>query len=436
MAVGLATLVVATPIAGAAPSEPEIPSKLALSEAVSIFRAHGLDLVIAEAQVDSAAGDARAAAAIPNPSVSGAFYRSFFQDGLFETPNGWAVGIGDSNAIEDTLSGKRGLRMSVAQAALAAARLQRTDAQRTLELQVKQQYLQAVLAGASLVFTRQVAESIGRTLDLVRIRYGHGAVSEVDVARTETAKLEADGAVDRAAQASREAKVNVAFLLGRRRSFVDFEIAANQLKFFTPAALTGITAAQLIDRALMTRPDLGAQEHQRERASRAVALAKRGRFPDIAAGIQYQEQGSGSTAVGAASAITPPTIELGLSATLPLFYQQQGEIKKAQADLAIQEAQLSKVRAQIVADVETAYGAYQTSRAMVERAEGRLLAQAARARDLVTIQYEKGAASLIEYLDAQRTFIAVNVEYLQNLTAYWSAIFQLETATAIELGPP
>jgi len=94
------------------------------------------------------------------------------------------------------------------------------------------------------------------------------------------------------------------------------------------------------------------------------------------------------------------------------------------------------VRAQIVADVETAYGAYQTSRAMVERAEGRLLAQAARARDLVIIQYEKGAASLIEYLDAQRTFIAVNVEYLQNLTAYWSAIFQLETATAIELGPP
>ena len=415
------------------PPEPAIPAHLSLAEAMKIFRAQGLDLLIAEAQVQSAAGDARAAAAVANPTVGAGYDRSFFKSGLYETSSGWSVGLGDANAIVDSLSGKRRLRIDVGQSALAAARLQRVDAQRTLELAVKQQYLQAALADASLAFAREVAASNTRTLELIRVRYSSGAVSEVDVARTETAKLEADSAVDRATAALREAKITLAFLLGRRRPSLDFSVDAGQLHFVVPAALMDVTADQLVQRALESRPDLGAQAHQRERASSAVALAKRSRFPDIAAGLQYQQEGSGQTAPGNPAAITPPTIGLNISATLPVFYQQQGEIQKAQADLAIQEVQIEKVRAEIVSDVELAFGAYQVSRLLVERAEGRLLERATRSRDLVTIQYQKGAASLIEYLDAQRTFIAVNASYLQDLAAYWTAVFQLESATATEL---
>jgi cobalt-zinc-cadmium efflux system outer membrane protein len=46
----------------------------------------------------------------------------------------------------------------------------------------------------------------------------------------------------------------------------------------------------------------------------------------------------------------------------------------------------------------------------------------------VEIQYQKGAASLLEYLDAQRTYIAVNLESLQDLAGYWTAVFKLEQA--------
>ena len=55
-----------------------------------------------------------------------------------------------------------------------------------------------------------------------------------------------------------------------------------------------------------------------------------------------------------------------------------------------------------------------------------------RARDLVRLQYEKGAASLFEFLDAQRAFLATQLEYMQALNDYWSAAFQLEQATATE----
>ena len=121
------------------------------------------------------------------------------------------------------------------------------------------------------------------------------------------------------------------------------------------------------------------------------------------------------------------------SGTLPIFYQQQGEIRRAEADVATQTALLAKVQAQIAADVESAFAAYETTRALVERMEGHLLERARRARDLTALQYEKGATSLLDYLDAQRTYIAVNAEYLQDLANYWDAVFQLEAASATEL---
>ena len=422
------------PVAAATdlPPEPVIPATLTLGQAVALFRAHGLDLLIAEAAAEGAAGDALVAGAIANPSVTGGYYHSFFEDNAFESHNGWFAGLGDSNVIVDTLSGKRGLRRSVAEAALAAARLGRADALRTLELQVKQIYYQAVAAGEALELAHETAESTAHTFDLNQVRYKSGAISEVDLSRTETAKLEAEQMVDAATLAVRTAKVQLAFLLGQRHAFNDFAIDAGQLRSTTPA-LQSTSVAALVERAMERRPDLQAQENQRTRAAQSVALAHRQRFPDFGLGVQYSQQGSGDATVP--SAISPPTLEISLTGTLPLFYQQQGEIKKAEADARTQDAQAAKLRAQVVADVENAYASYQTAQHQVQRMEGRLLDRASRARELVALQYQKGAASLLEYLDAQRTYVAVKGEYIQDLTAYWNAIFQIESATATQVVP-
>jgi len=131
--------------------------------------------------------------------------------------------------------------------------------------------------------------------------------------------------------------------------------------------------------------------------------------------------------------LTPPTLAFGLSVPLPLFYRQQGEIRKAQADLTLQEAQRAKIETQIIDDVGTAFANFATSREKVERMQSRLLERSQRARDLVEIQYLRGAASLLELLDAQRSYIATNVEYLNNRADYWRAIFQMEQAVGMEL---
>jgi cobalt-zinc-cadmium efflux system outer membrane protein len=425
--------VTATAHAEVAPPPITLPDSLTMEDAVRIFRQRGLDLLIADAAVTSAEGDLKIAGAVPNPNWSVAPSYTFFPPTNSQTnqsnPNwGITVGLGDSNAIEDSLSGKRWLRLKVARAALAAARMSRADAQRTLELGVKSQYLQAVLARDSLDFALLVQNGMNQVFQLNQTRYNAGAISEADLAKVETAKLEADQAVDAALQALRAAKVQLAFLLGVRGRIPEFKVAPDLPKFAVPGPLANASVESMLSEARDHRPDLKAITLQRDRALASIALAKRLRFPDIALAVQYNNQAGTDS-----SASSPPTLSVGLSGTIPLFYQQQGEIVKAESDYRTQELQRAKTEALVASDVESAFNAVMGARKLVERMEARLLDRSRRARDLVSLQYQKGAASLLEYLDAQRTYIANNVEYLQDLANYWTAVYQLEAAVGMDL---
>jgi cobalt-zinc-cadmium efflux system outer membrane protein len=329
------------------------------------------------------------------------------------------------------VSGKRGLRLKVARAALEAAHQGRADAQRTLEFQVKQQYIQAVLARDVLDFSLEVQKSTTKTFELGQLRYEKGAISEADEAKIEAAKLEADQTVATARQGLEVAKLGLAFLLGVRGAIPEFAVEQDLPKYQVSPLLGGASRESLLREAIEHRPDLRGQLFQRDRAQASVTLARRLRIPDIALDLGYQQMGLGG--IGTNAPITPPTLSIGVSAPLPLFYQQQGEIKKAEADFRTQDTLRAKVEAQILSDVATAFANFTASKELVERMEGRLLDRVTRARNLVELQYQKGAASLLEFLDAQRQWIAVNQEYLQDLASYWTAVYQLEAAVGRDL---
>ncbi len=62
-----------------------------------------------------------------------------------------------------------------------------------------------------------------------------------------------------------------------------------------------------------------------------------------------------------------------------------------------------------------------------------LIARAEKARDIATIQYKSGSATLMDFLDAQRTYVFTKQESFQLLLSYWTAVFQLEQAIGREL---
>ncbi len=411
-------------------SGPQLPAKLTLAQTLAIFHERGLDLLIAEAQVQSAEGEVTSANAIPNPALSlsygpyAFYYRCTNPAGCSRPPSSLSVELTDQAAIEDTLSGKRRLRVDVASAALRAAKLGRVDAERTLVFQVEAQFEQLLLAQNALKFAKDTAEANALVLEKAEKQREADKIQRPDLLRVKVAKLESDQAVDQAQQGLRKARAELAFLLGVRAAIPEFTVDEPQLEHYgLPGKLSSATHDALLADALAARPDLQAQQARLASAEAALALAKRQRFPDVALSLGYTQQGTTD------QASSPPTFTIGLSASLPVLYQQQGEIHKAEAEVKTQRLQVDKLRATIVNDFETAYADFIASQALAKRMEdGALLETARQAKDDVKLLYEKGGAQLVDYLLALSTYISTNVEYLNDVAGYWTAVFELEQA--------
>ena len=247
------------PVASASDADSALPAQLSLAEALRRFRASGLDLLIADAAVAGAQADALAAGAVANPSItvgvgSALGYQSDPAACPQCSPLAVNLGLSDNGLLGDLVSGRRGLRRRIADAALRAARLGRADAERTLISQVKQAYAQTALAQRLVAFADEVQSAANKTLELNQVRYRTGAISEAALARVEVDKLTADQARDGATQSLRLAQVGLAFLLGARRAVPVFTVGDE----FSGAGASSVVPERqaLIDRALQTRPDL------------------------------------------------------------------------------------------------------------------------------------------------------------------------------------
>ena len=163
-------------------------------------------------------------------------------DGALCNPWAYNIGINDSAAVADWLSGKRDLRLKVARTALAAAKMSRADASRTLTLQVKTAYLQAAQAQVAYAFAKEVAATEATTLKKFQDRYRKGAVNEGDLQRIEVEKLEADQTVDSARAALRQARAAIAFLLGVRGDTPEFDVDPKVLDYAQIDELKDATA--------------------------------------------------------------------------------------------------------------------------------------------------------------------------------------------------
>jgi len=144
--------------------------------------------------------------------------------------------------------------------------------------------------------------------------------------------------------------------------------------------------------------------------------------------VTYSQQGTTDQAA------SPPTLTFGLSAPIPVLYRQAGEIAKAVATHRQSQLAIDKLHTQIANDVENAAADLVAAAALVQRMEGgELLETSRQARDDVKLLYEKGSAQLVDYLVALSTYIATNQEYLGDVAAYWTAVFELEQAIGKDL---
>lgn len=405
---------------------------LSLTQAVDEARSHGFDLRTAQLAVEQARADRLTAGALANPTLTVGAGPSLgcFGPGCRAGSPTLTASLSEQGALWQVLVGKRALRVEAAQAGIQSAEALQADSRRQLDALVKQQFVAAVTAERAIQFSEQVRDSTAQTAALIRERYKAGAVDEADVSRVETQRFEAEQALDASRQNAAQQRSVLAFLLGREAGAEALSLEPGAFtRSATAPSLEQATLGDLVARALEHRPDLRAQEAAVKQAEATVSSLERQRVPDVSLGATFAQQGLSP------DFSSPPNVVVSLSLPIPVVYQLEGELGRARATVQAQRVALEKARAQVRSDVETAWAAFQAARLQSRRMDEGLLRQADRARTLVSVQYDKGAASLIEFLDAQRTFVAINVESLQVVQAWWTAVFRLEAAVGQELSP-
>jgi outer membrane protein, heavy metal efflux system len=123
------------------------------------------------------------------------------------------------------------------------------------------------------------------------------------------------------------------------------------------------------------------------------------------------------------------TLSTFFSMELPFFNRNQGEIARTRWAVT-QSEELRRVAEETVeGDVASAHeGVKENDRVLVLYRSG-YLDEARLSRDISEYAYKRGAASLLDFLDAERSYRAVQLAYRQSLAAYMLAVEQLREAT-------
>jgi cobalt-zinc-cadmium efflux system outer membrane protein len=113
---------------------------------------------------------------------------------------------------------------------------------------------------------------------------------------------------------------------------------------------------------------------------------------------------------------------------IPIYDRNQGEIARTHYALTqANELQFAATET-VMTDVANAYQAMKVNDQIIQLYTSGYLQQAQDSRDISEYAYKRGAASLLDFLDAERSYRATQLAYRQALATYMLAIEQLREA--------
>lgn len=124
-------------------------------------------------------------------------------------------------------------------------------------------------------------------------------------------------------------------------------------------------------------------------------------------------------------------VEIGLKIPLWFAFRQRGEIQQAAAVLSAQQSLRTQTQLQLMAEIESAYAAFEATKNQVDMFKTTLLDQANEVYRIALRSYEEGEIGYLELLEAQQTLVAVRGSYIETLANYYAAIAALERAGGI-----
>jgi outer membrane protein, heavy metal efflux system len=395
----------------AAPQTPA--ARLTLDQAVDLALQHNHSLQAARTLILQNRAQEITANLRPNPvALVDEQYMPFFSPSAFSNDyiNQTAVyDLGFSYLIER--GKKRQHRLEAARDQTAETTATVTDNERTLTAGVAQQFIGTLLAKANLDLAQQNLASFQQTVDVSESRFTAGAMSEGDLLKIKLQLLQFQMDVS----AARVARVQA---LASLRELVGFDSVPENYDVDGDLAYQGVhlNLDDLKMMALRTRPDFRAAQLGFTAAQSQHTLAQANGKKDVGVTFTYNHLGGVNTG------------SLFFNMQLPIFDRNQGEI--ARTRFAITQAQETQSAASevVLTDVVSAYESLRTNDQVVQLYQSGYLKQAEDSRDISQYAYQRGATSLLDYLDAERSYRATELAYRLSLANYMAALEQLRQA--------
>ena len=387
-------------------------ARLSLDDAVSLATRANPTIRAKEFEHQAVTANETTAGLRPNPTAN--FLAEQFGGASDASQTQYTFSVGQP--IE--LGGKRQRRIDSAKAATRVTGHELDDVRRQIIFQVKKSFTDALAGRESLTLAEQNLQALDELERIQRFRAERGDISELELLRIQVQRFAFERDAADARQALKAAKISLRAVAGQDRIAEDFEVVGD-LGFKDIV----LTQTDLYRRALANRPDLRAAEAAREKAQADIRLARANAWWDVTPQVEYQRIGPDNT------------VGFGISVPIRIFDRNQGEIARSRAEAKRVEATREAVAVQALVEVDTALAALRTEGAKLTVLRDTYLPKAKQARDTVEYAYRRGGASLLDYLDAQRTYRDTAAEYVRSLGSYWTSFYQLETAVGGSLGP-
>ena len=353
----------------------------------------------------------------PNPdlSVSADGFQVHSNSGIYRPLSGIVTVTGVSYLHER--EHKRELRRDQAKESTAIAETTFLDQERSLVFNLRSAFVNVLQAKAFLQNATENLNYWDRELEVFKTRFQAGDLAQVDLSRLELQRVQFESDFETAFVNLRTAKIQILMLLNDRTPIEKFDVTGSyefseELK----------PLAEYRNTALAARPDLKAAVQNVELAKVTYNLAVSNGSTDPTFSLWYSYNPSFSNPYENQS--------IGGSINIPLriFDRNQGEKARTQVDISRNERLRDAAEAQVFNDVDSAYWAMVQNVNLLKPYKIRYLELATDVRDKMTFAYKNGGASLLDYLDAEKSYRDVRLAYLNLIGSYLTTAAQMNMA--------
>ncbi len=383
---------------------------MTLTQARSLWQQHSRELELARLQVEGAQADRISADQSPNPTLSVQSLAPVTQ----RDTNGNDTTVGISQLIER--GGKRELRTAVAEAQVQASEKDWLDTRRMQGMQLEQAYFELKRAQEVVRIDQDMVALYRASQKASELRMKEGDVPMADVTRLRVEALRLENQLQQDVLAVRKAQIDLGYLLG-----LSPEISARlQAVDVWPRA----QLPRVSDERIEQRPDVRAALDRLEAARKALELARAQQTRDVTVGLSAERHVMSANTVG-------------VNLSVPLFtnYRFEGEIARAQTEVAAAAVRLEQTRAKARQDMAQAQADLDAAMSQVQRFEGGLIKDAERAANNAEFAFRHGASGLIELLDARRILLSTQIEAVAARSDFAKALAAWRAAMMLEDTP-